>query len=68
MSADQNAVPPPAEAAERRPTLLVVDDAPQNLSLMSDILEQDYSVKLAPSGLFGRHMREPDGLAAMLGH
>ncbi len=50
MSADQNAVPPPAEAAERRPTLLVVDDAPQNLSLMSDILEQDYSVKLAPSG------------------
>ena len=33
-----------------RPTVLVVDDTPQNLSLMSDLLEDDYAVKLAPSG------------------
>lgn len=33
-----------------RPTILVVDDTPQNLSLMSDLLEELYTVKLAPSG------------------
>ncbi|MBK6637955.1 MAG: response regulator [Rhodocyclaceae bacterium] len=33
-----------------KPTILVVDDTPANLSLMSDILEDDYIVKLAPSG------------------
>ena len=31
-------------------TVLVVDDTPQNLSLMSGLLEDHYSVKLAPSG------------------
>lgn len=34
----------------RRPTILVVDDTPQNLALMRDLLETDYTVKLAPSG------------------
>ena len=34
----------------QRPTVLVVDDTPQNLSLMSGLLEEFYSVKLAPSG------------------
>lgn len=33
-----------------RPTVLVVDDTPQNLSLMRDLLETDYTVKLAPGG------------------
>jgi class 3 adenylate cyclase/CheY-like chemotaxis protein len=33
-----------------RPTILVVDDIPENLSLMSDILDEHYSVKLATSG------------------
>ena len=33
-----------------RPTILVVDDTPQNLSLMSNLLEELYTVKLAPSG------------------
>ncbi|MCX7179031.1 MAG: two-component system response regulator [Proteobacteria bacterium] len=33
-----------------RPTVLVVDDTPQNLSLMSDLLESDYQVKVAPGG------------------
>ena len=32
------------------PTILVVDDMPQNLSLMSDILDEYYTVKLANSG------------------
>lgn len=33
-----------------RPTLLIVDDAPQNLSLLSGLLDRDYRVKLATSG------------------
>jgi CheY-like chemotaxis protein/tRNA A-37 threonylcarbamoyl transferase component Bud32 len=37
-------------SATPRATLLVVDDTPQNLSLMSDLLESLYTVKLAPSG------------------
>ena len=36
--------------APHRPTILVVDDTPQNLSLMSGLLEEHYVVKLAPSG------------------
>ena len=36
--------------APARPTVLVVDDTPQNLSMMSDLLEGLYTVKLAPSG------------------
>ncbi|MCX7172355.1 MAG: two-component system response regulator [Proteobacteria bacterium] len=35
---------------DRRPTVLVVDDTPQNLSLMSDLLENDYQVKVATGG------------------
>ncbi|TRZ64592.1 MAG: two-component system response regulator [Rhodocyclaceae bacterium] len=35
---------------DRRPTILVVDDTPQNLSLMSDLLENDYQVKVATGG------------------
>ena len=35
---------------DRRPTILVVDDTPQNLSLMSDLLEGDYQVKVATGG------------------
>ncbi|CAN7413791.1 two-component system response regulator [Acidovorax sp. NB1] len=31
-------------------TVLVVDDTPDNLSLMSDLLRTDYKVKLAPNG------------------
>jgi class 3 adenylate cyclase len=41
---------PDIEPTPRRPTILVVDDTPQNLSLMSDLLEGLYNVKLAPSG------------------
>jgi len=33
-----------------RPLILVVDDAPQNLSLMDDLLADAYTVKVAPSG------------------
>ena len=38
------------EDTHRKPTVLVVDDTPQNLSLMSDLLENEYAVKVAPSG------------------
>ena len=30
-----------------KPVILVVDDTPQNLSLMCELLEQDYTLKLA---------------------
>jgi putative two-component system response regulator len=33
-----------------KPLILVVDDAPQNLSLMDDLLSDDYVVKVAPNG------------------
>lgn len=41
---------PETTAPPLRPTILVVDDTPQNLSLMSDLLEAQYTVKLATSG------------------
>ena len=34
----------------KRPTVLVVDDTPDNLTLMADILKGEYSVKVARSG------------------
>jgi len=33
-----------------KPTVLVVDDTPDNLSLMSDLLEEEYRVKIANNG------------------
>lgn len=39
-----------AAATAQRATILVVDDSPQNLSLMSGLLEDLYTVKLAHSG------------------
>src|SRR6187399_1089623 len=41
-----NAIP---VTADKR-TVLVVDDTPENLSLMSGLLKSDYVVKIAPSG------------------
>jgi len=38
------------DPAMRRPTVLVVDDTPANLSMMSGLLEDLYQVKVAPSG------------------
>ena len=34
----------------RRPTVLVADDSPQNIELLSRILGQEYRVKVATSG------------------
>ena len=36
--------------APLRPTVLVVDDTPENLSMMSDLLQDLYRVKVAPGG------------------
>jgi adenylate cyclase len=41
--------PMPAPTDKR--TVLVVDDTPENLSLMSGLLKGDYVVKIAPSGV-----------------
>ena len=34
----------------QKPTILVVDDTPDNLDLMGDLLMDDYRVKVANSG------------------
>jgi len=39
----------PAAATDKR-TILVVDDTPENLSVMSGLLRNDYIVKVAPTG------------------
>jgi putative two-component system response regulator len=49
MTMTDSSTPPPTGSA--RPLILVVDDAPQNLSLMDDLLSDDYVVKVAPSGV-----------------
>jgi len=41
-----NAISVPSE----KRTILVVDDTPENLSVMSGLLKGDYTVKIAPSG------------------
>jgi len=41
---------PTADKLPQRASILVVDDTPQNLVLMRDLLEPFYTVKLAPSG------------------
>ncbi|MBT0664639.1 two-component system response regulator [Geobacter pelophilus] len=38
------------DAAVKRPTVLVVDDIPENLSLISALLKDEYKVKVANSG------------------
>ncbi|MFM8767946.1 MAG: two-component system response regulator, partial [Rubrivivax sp.] len=40
----------------KRPTVLVVDDTPQNLALMRDLLQDHYQVKLAPGGARALHL------------
>jgi putative two-component system response regulator len=53
-----------AETAPLKPLVLVVDDVPQNLSLMDDLLTEDYIVKLAPGGVralsIARNVPQPD--------
>jgi CheY-like chemotaxis protein len=45
------AVPAPVPAAsKRRPTLLAVDDMPENLSLIAGLFKPDYRVRLAQDG------------------
>ena len=39
-----------SESTPGKPTILVVDDTPDNLALMSELLRDRYSVKLAKSG------------------
>lgn len=38
------------EESDNRPTVLVVDDVPENLSLMTIVLKNDYRVKVANNG------------------
>ena len=37
-------------SAASRPTILVVDDSPQNLNVISELLANRYKVRVAPSG------------------
>lgn len=50
-NATASALPAPnARTAEDRMTVLVVDDTPDNLTLLGHILKDEYRVRLAPSG------------------
>lgn len=40
-------------APDHKPRILVIDDAPQILSLMDELLSEDYIVKVAPNGQRG---------------
>jgi two-component system sensor histidine kinase/response regulator len=42
--------PPPAKAEPGRPTILVVDDTPDNLQLLSRLFKDDYRVRIAHNG------------------
>jgi putative two-component system response regulator len=43
--------PPPADAGPAKPTILVVDDVPENLAVLGDLLQPEYRVKAANNGL-----------------
>lgn len=43
-----------------KPTVLVVDDTPDNLALMNDLLMDEYIVRLAPSGERGLKIAQSD--------
>ncbi|WP_421569680.1 response regulator [Stenotrophomonas sp. PD6] len=47
-------------AVELKPCILVVDDTPENLSLMSELLREEYQVKLAPNGQRGLQIAAAD--------
>ena len=38
---------------DKRPTILVIDDTPANLSLLNELLRENYRVKLANTGIKG---------------
>jgi len=40
----------PALQTSQRPALLIVDDQPENLSVLGELLESDYNVRAASSG------------------
>lgn len=50
--ADKSAAPEASFASENsnRPTILVVDDSPANLTILSDVLKDQYRVRVANSG------------------
>ena len=48
----------PLNFADKR-TLLVVDDEPDNLTLLSGVLKDEYKVKVANSGARCRRCRAP---------
>ncbi len=44
----------------KKPTVLVVDDTPDNLALMSGLLRKDYRVKVATNGQQAIHVSTSD--------
>ncbi|HEY0661813.1 MAG TPA: two-component system response regulator [Lysobacter sp.] len=45
---------------ESKPNILIVDDTPENLALMSELLRDEYRVKLAPNGPRGLQIAQSD--------
>lgn len=47
----ENSLQTPPLSADERPTILVVDDTPANLTLLSNLLKEQYHIKVANNGL-----------------
>jgi len=54
-------------AADQRPTILVVDDTPANLTLMSRLLKDRYKVKVAKDGEKALAIASCDGSGLLRG-
>ncbi len=39
-----------SDARDQRPTILIVDDTKENLTVFAQLLQPDYQVRVAPSG------------------
>lgn len=48
------------DVTDNKPTILVIDDAPANLQLMSGLLQEDYRIKAATSGEKGLKIANTD--------
>jgi two-component system sensor histidine kinase/response regulator len=51
---------PAADRVKERPTILVVDDTPDNLHLLSSLFKDDYRVKIAHNGEKALHICQSD--------
>ena len=57
---------PPLSARVKDQTILVIDDTPENLTLMRNLLSESYFVKIAPGGERGLDIAKSNYLDLIL--